>query len=87
MTFAFAIVICTAAAAAWLGHLLRKAPADRLLLWFAVFAAMHGGRMFFKQPLANALGVGRLTGLWVEQIVNYFILIPSLLFFEELYGR
>ena len=43
-------------------------------------------RMFFKQTLASALGVDASVGLWVENVLNYFILIPPLLFAEELYG-
>lgn len=87
VAFAIAVVICTAAAAALVGYLLRTEPADRLLLWFGLFAAIYGGRMFFKQPLAAALGVDPRVGDWVEKVLNYFILIPALLFVEELYGQ
>ena len=85
--FAIAVIICTAAAAAFLGYALRTERADRLLLWFGVFAAIYGGRMFFKQPLASALGLNPAGAHWVENTLNYFILIPALLFVEELYGR
>src|SRR5262245_45581401 len=47
---------------------------------------MYGVRMFFKQTLASALGMHDSTGQWVEDGLNYFILIPGLLFVEELYG-
>jgi sigma-B regulation protein RsbU (phosphoserine phosphatase) len=86
LAFAIAVVICAAAAAATAGHLLRPRPRDGLLLWFGLFSGIYGVRMFFKQTLASALGVDASTGLWVEEGLNYFILIPSLLFIEELYG-
>jgi len=69
------------------GHALRPRPADRLLLWFGLVSAIYGIRMFFKQPLAASLGIDPVTGAWVENGLNYFILVPSLLFVEELYGR
>src|SRR5262249_58788200 len=60
---------------------------DRVLLWFGLFAAMYGVRMFFKQPLAASLGISSGPALWIEVIFNYVILLPSLRFGEELYGR
>lgn len=87
VAFAIAVIICTAAAAACVGYLLRTERADRLLLWFGLFAAIYGGRMFFKQPLAAALGVDRATAGWLENVLSYFILVPALLFVEELYGQ
>jgi len=86
VTFAIAVVICTASAAAFTGHVLRNDRKDRLLLWFGVFAGIYGVRMFFKQPLAAGLGVAPPTGAWVEAGLNYFILIPALRFAGELYG-
>src|SRR5262249_58526557 len=83
---AIAVVICPAAAASIAAHLLRRRPGDRLLLWFGVFCAIYGGRMFFKQPLASALRFHGSTAQWVENGLNYFILIPGLLFIEQLYG-
>jgi sigma-B regulation protein RsbU (phosphoserine phosphatase) len=84
--FAVAVVICAAGIAALAGHLLRPSPRDRLLLWFGLFSGIYGVRMFFKQTLVSALGVSASTGRWVEDGLNYFILIPVLLFIEELYG-
>jgi sigma-B regulation protein RsbU (phosphoserine phosphatase) len=86
LAFAMAVVICTAGGAAAAGHLLRPHPRDRLLLWFGLFSGIYGVRMFFKQTLASALGIHASTALWVEDGMNYFILIPALLFIEELYG-
>jgi sigma-B regulation protein RsbU (phosphoserine phosphatase) len=84
--YAIAVVICTAAAAAIAGHLLRPYPRDGLLLWFGVFSAIYGVRMFFKPPLASALAVPLSTGRWIASGLDYFILIPGLLFIEQLYG-
>jgi sigma-B regulation protein RsbU (phosphoserine phosphatase) len=86
VSFAFAIIICTAAVPALVGHVLRPQPTGRLLLSFGLFAAIYGSRMFFKQPLATALGISSTTALWIESGLNYFILIPALLFIEELCG-
>jgi sigma-B regulation protein RsbU (phosphoserine phosphatase) len=86
VSFALAIIICTAAVTALVGHVLRPQPAGRLLLSFGLVAAIYGIRMFFKQPLASALGINSTAALWIESGFNYFILIPSLLFVEELYG-
>src|SRR5579864_7798430 len=47
LAFAMAVVICTAGSAAIAGHLLRPRPTDRLLLWFGLFSAIYGVRMFF----------------------------------------
>jgi phosphoserine phosphatase RsbU/P len=85
VAFAVAVVICAASVTALVGHALRPRPADRLLLWFGVFSAVYGIRMFFK--LAGAIGIAPSTGRWVENGLNYFILIPALLFVEELYGQ
>jgi sigma-B regulation protein RsbU (phosphoserine phosphatase) len=84
--FALAAVICTAGVAALAGHALRPRPADRLLLWFGLFSAIYGVRMFFKPPLVSALGFGATPSQWIENALNYVILIPSLLFVVELYG-
>ena len=83
--FALAVVICAAGVAALAGHALRPRPADRLLLWFGLFSVIYGVRMFFKPPLALALGAGAISQ-WLENGLNYVILIPSLLFVIELYG-
>jgi sigma-B regulation protein RsbU (phosphoserine phosphatase) len=86
IAFAIAVIICAAGATAIAGHFLRRDRRQHLLLWFGLFAAIYGVRMFFKQPLAPCLGVSDSTGLWFEVVLNYVILIPSLLFAEELYG-
>ena len=86
VAFAIAIIICTAAVTALVGHVLRPQPTGRLLFSFGLFAVIYGSRMFFKQPLATALGISSSTALWIESGFNYFILIPALLFIEELYG-
>lgn len=86
VSFAIAIVISFAGLAAIVGHVLRPRPKDRLLLWFGLFSEIYGVRMFFKQTLATALGIDKTTGLWVETVFTYLILVPGLLFTEELYG-
>lgn len=86
IAFAIAVVICTAGALAIAGHFLRRDSGERLLLWFGLFAAIYGVRMFFKQPLAAALDIPKQSSFWVEASLSYLILIPALLFGRELYG-
>jgi sigma-B regulation protein RsbU (phosphoserine phosphatase) len=86
VSFAIAVVICGAGSAAIAAHFARRNGRERLLLWFGLFAAIYGVRMFFKQTLAGAVGISATTGAWVEVTLNYLILIPSMLFAQELYG-
>ena len=86
VSFAVAVVICGSGAAALAGHFARRNGRERLLLWFGLFATIYGVRMFFKQTLAGAVGISKTTGAWTEVSLNYLILIPSMLFAQELYG-
>jgi sigma-B regulation protein RsbU (phosphoserine phosphatase) len=84
--FATAVIISAAGLAAIAGYSLRPDRRQRLLLWFGLFALIYGVRMFFKQPLVSSLGVDHTPAAWVESTLNYIILIPALLFAQELYG-
>ena len=58
----------------------------RVLVWFGVFSAMYGVRLFAMVPaafglLAGPLGAGAPQFVW---IVTYVIMIPALLFWAEL---
>ena len=86
IAFAIAVVICAAAAVAIAGHVIGARSPRHLLLWFGLFSAAYGVRMFFQQPLAPALEIDRTTALWFENGLSYAILIPALLFLQELYG-
>jgi hypothetical protein len=86
LAFAMAVVICTAGGSAFVGHVFRSHPKDRLLLWFGLFSGIYGVRMFFKPPLASPLGVHPSTAASFDNGLTYVILIPALLFSEELYG-
>jgi sigma-B regulation protein RsbU (phosphoserine phosphatase) len=86
IAFAIAVIICAAGLTAIAGYFLQRDHRERLLLWFGLFAAVYGVRMFFKQPLAGALSIPKAPSLWVEAAFNYLILIPALLFGRELYG-
>ncbi len=66
IAFAIAVLICAAGTAAIAGHFLRRDSRERLLLWFGLFAAIYGVRMFFQQPLADALNVDELTRSWID---------------------
>jgi len=84
--FATAVVILTAGLGAIGGYGIRSNRRERLLLWFGLFGAIYGVRMFFKEPLASALQIPRASAAWGESTLNYLILIPSFLFGQELYG-
>jgi len=85
-SFATAVVILAVGCAALAGFALRRDRRERLLMWVGVFASMYGARMFFKQTLAAALGIAPTPAAWIESTLNYVILIPSLVFAQELYG-
>jgi sigma-B regulation protein RsbU (phosphoserine phosphatase) len=86
VTFATAVVILTAGLGAIAGYVIRSNRRERLLLWFGLFGAIYGVRMFFKQPLVAALEIPRTSAAWGESTLNYLILIPAFLFAQELYG-
>jgi sigma-B regulation protein RsbU (phosphoserine phosphatase) len=86
LMFATAVVILTAGLAAIAGYGIGSTRRERLLLWFGLFGALYGVRMFFKQPLASAVGIPRGSAAWGESTLNYLIMIPSFLFGWELYG-
>jgi len=87
ITFATAVIISAAGFLAITGYGMRPGRRERLLLWFGVFAAIYGVRMFFKQPLAATVGISDTTADWVDGTLDFVILIPALLFAEGLYGR
>lgn len=92
VSFAVAVLICGSGAAALAGHVARANRwergnrRERVLLWFGLFAGIYGVRMFFKPTLATAVGISPAIAVWTEVALNYLILIPSMLFAQELYG-
>jgi len=64
----------------------RGRDAGRILLWFGVFGAMYGVRLFAEVPAAFSLLVGRFSPYAPQLVwlITYVILIPALLFWVEL---
>lgn len=85
VAFALAVIIGTGGAVALIAHALRPPPKDRLLLWIGLFA------VFYAVRLANSIGALALLNdagrEYVDSALNYAILVPAILFVEELYGR
>jgi phosphoserine phosphatase RsbU/P len=69
-------------------HLLRLKLKDRGLLWFGLFAALYGVRALSRHAITQAL-LDAPPAFWAyfDSIVSDVIVMPALLFFEEVYGR
>lgn len=86
ISYAVGVVICAVGVVALLGHMLRPRPKDRLLLWLGAFALCYGFRLLVTiGPLADPL-ISARTADFLEWTINYVILVPAMLFAEELYG-
>ena len=59
---------------------LRRKP-DGLLIYFAVFAALYGLRLWIGSPLLLMAEQGSTFYIRLRGAVNYVILIPTFLFF------
>jgi len=64
----------------------RRGNTGRILVWFGIFSAMYGVRLFAEVPAAFSLLVGRFSSSapQVVWIITYVIMIPGLLFWAEL---
>ncbi len=82
-------VLITASGLAALGvHALRRRNPSRILLWFGVFALLYGVRALVKTPLSELLfDYPQDFWYYAERIIGNFILIPALLFAEQIYGK
>ncbi len=86
LSFTFGVLICAFGAVALVVHWLRAARKDRLLLWIGAFACVYGLRVFFEQPLGDALGIPPIMARSVASGLNDVIILPALLFAREIYG-
>ncbi len=82
-----ATAILTMAVLACAAYLLRRRRAERLLLWFGVFAGLYAVRLLLRTPDAVTAfgGTGTLAD-FLASFVDYAILIPAVLVFKEVYG-
>jgi hypothetical protein len=87
LLYGLACVISFVGACSLAAHVLRPKPKDRILLWTAAFAGIYALRMFSQPPLAASIALFGGMATYVQSALNYLILVPALLFIEELYGR
>jgi sigma-B regulation protein RsbU (phosphoserine phosphatase) len=69
-------------------HVLRVKSKSKLLLWLGWSALFYGVRVLVKTPTSELL-IDRPDDFWqlVERVIGNFILIPALLFTEQIYGK
>jgi len=67
----------------------RRGNTGRILVWFGIFSAMYGVRLFAAVPTALSLLVGPFSSSATQAvwIITYLIMIPALLFWAELTAR
>ena len=67
---------------------IRRKPKAGLILWFGMIALLYGVRLFATTTTIQLL-IGLSEDFWryLISIVNYSILIPFVLFLEEIYGK
>lgn len=84
----FGIVIAVSGVVALLLNLLRVRSRTRQLLWFGIFALLYGVRLLVKTPSVQLLlGMPPRAGEYTENVITSVIVVPALLFAEDIYGR
>ena len=80
--------IATVGACAIVVHAFRRKPRERVLLWFALFAAPYGAILILRS-YAFQLGFGhpQTFARFAERFVAFGMIVPALLLFREFYGR
>ncbi len=86
IAFAFAAIICAGGLAALVGQFLRPSPKDRLLLWVGLFATLYGVRLMLTIGPVAARFITPEQASYATTEISDVILIPAILFGEELYG-
>lgn len=85
---AFGVIISVIGLSALAVHFLASKSKERLLLWFSLFAGLYGIRLLGSMGTTHWLfGGSRLFWDYLHSFIDYLIVIPSVLFFEEIYGR
>ena len=87
-SLALGIVITVAGLAVLAAYTLRSRNRSHLLLWLGCFALLYGVRVLVKTPTSELL-FPRSRNFWVlvERLIGNFILIPAVLFTEQIYGK
>ncbi|MBV9303075.1 MAG: SpoIIE family protein phosphatase [Acidobacteriaceae bacterium] len=81
-------VIAAIGISALIVQMLRQRSRDRVLLWFGLFAAPYGLRLI-SSTATFQLAFGQPQRFWIfaGKFVDFAILVPALLLFEEFYGK
>ena len=81
-------IIAAIGVAAIVVQLSRWKSGDRILLWFGLFAAPYGLRLLANTtPFQMAFGEPQRFWPFVSRFVEFAIMIPALLLFEDFYGK
>ena len=85
---AVGIMTTSIAVFALVEHLRRGRSKSRLLLWFGLFAGMYGVRTLGRSRAIQLLfDAPEVFWTYFSALLDYTILIPAFLFWEEIYGR
>ena len=88
LSMALGIIITTTALALFALYLLRAKNRSPLLLWLGWFAFLYGIRVLVKTPTTELLiDLPQTYRHYAESVIGNFILVPALLFSEQLYGK
>jgi phosphoserine phosphatase RsbU/P len=81
-------IIAAIGVAAVVVHLSRWRSSERVLLWFGLFAGPYGLRLLTNTiPFQMAFGEPQRFWPFVSRLVEFAIMIPALLLFEDFYGK
>ncbi len=69
-------------------YCIRRKPKAGLILWFGMIALLYGMRLYASTTTIQLL-IGLSEGFWRYSVsfISYSILIPFVLFLEEIYGK
>jgi phosphoserine phosphatase RsbU/P len=86
--FIVGIIIATIGIGTIAVLLSRGRSRDRILLWFGLFAAPYGVGLVLKTTtFALAFGPTKGGARFVERFLDFAIIVPALLLFQEFYGK
>ena len=84
---ALGILITTTGIAMLAAYALRQRDKSKLLLWIGWLSLVYGVRVLVKTPASELLlNLREIDWQYADKIISNFILIPALLFAEQIYG-
>jgi len=82
------VILSAVGLSALLAFWIRRRRRTGLLLWFGLIALLYGVRLLAKTDTIHILfGFPEIFWRYLISFISYVIIIPFVLFFEELYGR